>query len=375
MLNQESLIKQIKTWANKLGFHRVGFTNTDLHQYEPRLKEWLAQGFHGEMDYMERHIDKRLDPSMLVPETITVISVTMNYLPPATNIVKNLQNRFQAYISRYALGGDYHKFMRKRLQALADHITAAIGPFGYRAFTDSAPVLEKALGEKAGLGWIGKNTLLMNRQDGSWFFLGELYTNLPLPTNQTPSVDGCQKCKACITICPTQAIVAPYLLDARRCISYLTIEHKGVIDKSLRPLMGNRIYGCDDCQLICPWNRYAHSTKHDHFKPRHQLHNQSLLALFIWDEKTFYKHMQGSPIRRIGYERWQRNLAIALGNAPYSADIIQALRERHPNSSDLVKTHIEWAITQQIEKENSKAKLLGQSGEKKLIQSLEKSNL
>lgn len=347
MVNLDEITLQIQTWAEQLGFSQVGFTNTDLTQYEPHFKEWLARGFHGDMAYMAENKTQRLHPEQCVPETITIISVTMNYLPPATNIIKNLQNRTKAYISRYALGGDYHKYMRKRLQKLAEKITDTIGPFGYRAFTDSAPVLEKPLAEKAGLGWIGKNTLLMNKKDGSWFFLGELFTDLPLPVNQTPQADSCKKCKACLTICPTQAIVEPYILDARRCISYLTIEHKGVIDETLRPLMGNRIYGCDDCQLICPWNRYATPSEHEQFQPRHQLDDANLLTLFAWTEQEFLQKTEGSPIRRIGFERWQRNLAIALGNAPHSKEITNALILKREICSDLVKIHIDWAIQQQ----------------------------
>ena len=337
--------------ARELGFHGVGFTNTDLHQYEPKLKEWLARGFHGTMDYMAAHGNKRSRPEELLPGTVTIISVYMNYLPPATNIVKTIQNRMKAYISRYAVGGDYHKYIRKRLQLLADNINQKIGDFGYRAFTDSAPVLEKALGEKAGLGWIGKNTLLMNKKDGSWFFLGELFTDLPFTTQQIPQSDGCGKCTACISICPTQAIVEPYVLDARRCISYLTIEHKGVIDEALRPLMGNRIYGCDDCQLICPWNRYAKTSEHDQFKPRHDLDNQDLLTLFNWSEQDFLRFTEGSPIRRIGFERWQRNIAIALGNAPFDVAIVNALKIKQKSSPELVKIHADWALAQQIEKQ------------------------
>ena len=276
-----------------------------------------------------------------------------------------LQNRCKAYISRYALGGDYHKYMRKRLQRLANGISDIIGPFGYRAFTDSAPVLEKPLGEKAGIGWIGKNTLLLNKQDGSWFFLGELYTDLPLPVIQTPPEDGCKQCKACITICPTQAIIAPYVLDARRCISYLTIEHKGIIEEQLRPLMGNRIYGCDDCQLVCPWNRYAMPSEHLHFQPRHQLDNRTLLELFAWNELEFLQNTQGSPIRRIGFERWQRNLAIALGNAPYAQNILSALRDQRINCSELVKIHIDWAIEQQLSKPTHRLQSLAKHGDAK----------
>jgi len=356
MIDYQKLATQLQNWAVELGFSNLGFTHACLDDYSEKFKSWLAQGFHGEMDYMARNQELRLDPAQCMPGTVTIISVTMNYLPPATNIIKNLKNRTKAYISRYALGGDYHKYMRKRLQKLADKLTTEIGPFGYRAFTDSAPVLEKPLAEMAGLGWIGKNTLLMNKQDGSWFFIGELFTDLPLPTNQTKVTDSCRKCKACLTICPTQAIVEPYLLDARRCISYLTIEYKGIIDESLRPLIGNRIYGCDDCQLICPWNRYAQSSQHQHFNPRKQLDDSDLLTLFNWSEIEFLNNTAGSPIKRIGYDRWQRNIAIALGNAPYRQEIISALNAKFSSCKELVKVHIKWALEQQLIKRNQPTK-------------------
>lgn len=339
------LATDIKSWGLELGFQQIGITDTDLGKYEANFHAWLAQHFHGEMQYMTAHGTKRYHPDELVPGTIRIISARMDYLPPNTDIIKVLQNPQQGYISRYALGRDYHKLMRKRLTQLAKKISEIIGEFGYRAFTDSAPVLEKPLAEKAGLGWIGKHTNLLNRQAGSWFFLGEIYTNLPLPLDE-PVKNHCGTCHACIDVCPTQAIVGPYQLDARRCISYLTIELRDSIPVELRPLMGNRIYGCDDCQLFCPWNRFAKPTQESDFHPRHGLSTPQLVDLFNWTEEEFLQKTEGSAIRRIGHECWLRNIAVALGNAPSTEAVIQALENRLKDSSPLVKEHIEWALAQ-----------------------------
>lgn len=342
-MNINQLAVAIKQWGVELGFQQVGITDTNLTQYEPQFLAWLANHFHGEMDYMEKHGTKRYQPDQLIPNTLRIISVRMDYLPPAANILSTLQNSKLGYISRYALGRDYHKLIRKRLSALTAKMVQEIGTFGYRAFTDSAPVLEKPLAEKAGLGWIGKNTNLINRQAGSWFFLGEVFTDLPLPIDM-PVKNHCGTCSACIDICPTKAIVAPYQLDARRCISYLTIELHGSIPLEFRPLIGNRIYGCDDCQLICPWNRFAKPTAEKEFHPRHGLDSQGLVALFSWSEEEFLKKTEGSAIRRIGYERWLRNIAVALGNAPKTPDVLEALKTRLDHPSDLVREHVEWAL-------------------------------
>lgn len=339
-------IQQISNWAQALGFQQIGVTDIDLSQYEERFLEWLARGFHGEMEYLERHGVKRTRPSQLVPETIRVISARMDYLPPETRAIVTLNNPRKAYISRYALGRDYHRLMRKRLSQLATQIQQAFGGRGYRAFCDSAPVLEKALAEKAGLGWIGKHTNLIHSKAGSWFFLGEIYTDLPLPCDKPMTKSHCGSCTACINICPTRAIVAPYQLDARRCISYLTIELRSAIPIELRPLIGNRIYGCDDCQLICPWNKFAKFTKEDAFHPRAHLTSPQLIELFKWNEPEFLKYTEGSAIRRIGHEAWLRNLAVALGNAPAESDIITALQKRLRHPSALVREHVIWALQQ-----------------------------
>lgn len=347
--NYIQLAADIKQWGQELGFQQIGITNTDLSQYEENFLAWLKQNFQGDMHYMSAHGTKRYRPHELIPETIRVISARIDYLPPDTDILKVLQNPEKAYISRYALGRDYHKLIRKRLTQLAEKISAAVGEFGYRAFSDSAPVLEKPLAEKAGLGWIGKHTNLINRQAGSWFFLGEIYTDLPLPIDQ-PVKNHCGTCQACIDICPTQAIVGPYQLDARRCISYLTIELREAIPIELRPLIGNRIYGCDDCQLFCPWNRFAKPTQEKDFQPRHGLAASQLIDLFNWSEEEFLRKTEGSAIRRIGYECWLRNIAVALGNAPYNETTIQALQNKLNHSSTLVKEHVEWAIKIQKQK-------------------------
>ena len=346
-----ALARSIKSWGMELGFQQAGIADCDLSAAEARLLDWLAKGWHGEMDYMARHGAKRSRPAELVPGTLRVIAVRMDYSPGdalAAGPVMSTPER--AYVARYALGRDYHKVLRRRLQQLADRITAAVGHFSYRAFTDSAPVMEVALAEKAGLGWRGKHTLLLNRSAGSYFFLGELYTDLPLPVDAAAE-EHCGTCARCIDACPTGAIVAPYQLDARRCISYLTIEHKGSIPVELRPLLGNRVYGCDDCQLCCPWNRFARPSAEADFAVRHGLDAPQLTALFAWAETDFEARMAGSAIHRIGYERWLRNLAVGMGNAlreldgrPPSAEIIAALRQRVDDPSALVREHVAWAL-------------------------------
>jgi epoxyqueuosine reductase len=350
MKNLQRLATQIKQWGLELGFQQVGITDTDLEQAERHLQAWLGNDFHGEMDYMHRHGLKRSRPALLQPGTVRIISVRMDYLSESSAAMHQaLADPAEAYISRYALGRDYHKLIRSRLQKLADKIQAETGPFGYRAFVDSAPVLEKALAEKAGLGWIGKHSNLINRKAGSWFFLGEIYTDLPLPIDP-PAATHCGSCAACLDICPTRAIVAPFRVDARRCVSYLTIELHGSIPEALRPLIGNRIYGCDDCQLICPWNRFAKLTGENDFKPRHRLNTQHLLDVFAWNEQTFLARTEGSAIRRIGYERWIRNIAVALGNAPRTSEVAEALKAKLEYPSELVKEHVRWALERQSEK-------------------------
>lgn len=342
--NMQELAQRIKHWARELGFADVGITDTDLSEAEAHLMRWLDQGYHGDMDYMARHGTKRSRPAELEPGTLHIISVRMDYQPPeAVPPIQRLEQPETAFVSRYALGRDYHKLMRKRLQQLAKRIEAEIGEFGYRVFVDSAPVLEKAIAEKAGLGWIGKHSNVLSKQAGSWFFLGELYTDLPLPIDN-PTNGHCGRCTSCIDLCPTQAIVGPYEVDARRCISYLTIELHGAIPEELRPLMGNRIYGCDDCQLACPWNRFSAHTQETDFHPRHRLDQASLLELFAWDEATFLKNTEGSAIRRIGHARWLRNIAVALGNAPYSVEIVNALERRREHDDEMVVEHVKWAL-------------------------------
>ncbi len=345
----EQLAQEIKLWGISLGFQQVGITDTDLSQAEQHLHGWLKAGYHGEMEWMARHGSKRTRPAELHANTLRIISVRMDYRPEETSPPEALlEEPEQAFISRYALGRDYHKLMRNRLQKLAHQISEAIGPFGYRVFVDSAPVMEKPIAQKAGLGWVGKHTLLLNQTAGSWFFLGEIYVDLPLPID-LQSENHCGTCQNCINICPTKAIIAPYQLDARRCISYITIELNGAIPLALRPLMGNRIYGCDDCQLCCPWNRFAQYSKLDDFLPRHKLDTATLLELFSWDETTFLKKMEGSAIRRIGHEKWLRNIAVALGNGPTTDQVQQALKNILPHSSGLVSEHVQWAI-QQLQK-------------------------
>jgi epoxyqueuosine reductase len=350
-----ALARDIKQWGENLGFQQVGIADCDLGAAEAGLAEWLARGWHGDMDYMAAHGTRRSRPAELVPGTVRVIAVRMNYLPaqarPAAEV---LEAPGLGFFSRYALGRDYHKVMRRRLQRLADRITAEVGPFRYRAFTDSAPVMEVALAQKAGLGWRGKHTLLINRDAGSYFFLGEIYTDLPLPPDAAVD-EHCGTCRKCLEVCPTGAIVGPYRLDARRCISYLTIEHKGSIPEALRPLIGNRVYGCDDCQLACPWNRYAKTTPEADFAVRHGLDAPALVALFAWSEAQFHERLAGSAIHRIGYERWLRNLAVGMGNALAHLDgtaaagmLAAALEARRDDRSALVREHVAWALSQRI---------------------------
>ncbi len=333
----------IKEWGEELGFQQVGISDIDLTTAEERLQAWLKKGYHGKMAYLAKHGTKRSRPAELVPGTLRIISVRMNYLPVDSRTLEALQDKTKAYIAHYALGRDYHKLIRKRLRQFAQKIETAVGPFGYRAFVDSAPVLEKPIAEKDGLGWMGKHTLILNREAGSWFFLGELYTDLPLPVDE-PVRNHCGSCTACLDICPTQALVGPYQLDARRCISYLTIEYKGSIPEELRPKIGNRIFGCDDCQLICPWNRFAKPTKEKDFQPRHRLNDTQLIELFAWTEQEYLTKTEGSALRRCGYEGWLRNIAVALGNAPTSLEAISALKTRENHPSPLVREHVQWAL-------------------------------
>lgn len=347
--NEEQLIKlaqEIKIWGQELGFQEIAIADTQLNQAEETLSTWLEQGCHGDMEWMAQHGTKRTRPAELVAGTHRIIIGRMDYWPP--DILKAeavLNDANKAYISRYALGRDYHKVLRKRLQKLSTKIEQAIGPFGYRVFVDSAPVMEKPLAEKAGLGWVGKHSNLLNKDAGSWFFLGEIYTDLPLPID-IPVEKHCGTCTSCIDICPTKAITKPYVVDARLCISYLTIELKGAIPEELRPLMGNRIYGCDDCQLCCPWNRFATDTPETDFMPRHHLDDVTLLELFSWDEETFLSKTEGTAIRRIGHERWLRNIAVALGNAETSKQVIEVLKARLNHPSVIIKEHVEWALQQ-----------------------------
>lgn len=352
------LATDIKSWGLALGFNHIGITDTNLQTAEIKLQAWIAKGFHGEMDYMAKHGVKRTQPAQLVPNTIRVISARLDYLPPnAADSEAVMNDRSKAFISRYALGRDYHKVMRNKLQKLSAKIQSELAHyesasqsenldanlFEYRVFTDSAPVLEVALAEKAGLGWRGKHTLLINKNRGSWFFLGEIYTNLPLTIDE-PSVNHCGTCSSCIDVCPTQAITAPYEIDARRCISYLTIELKGSIPLEFRPLIGNRVYGCDDCQLYCPWNKFAEITKEPDFAVKNGLDDISLVDCFYWTEDTFKKNMTGSAIYRIGYTQWLRNIAIGLGNATTTPEIVKALQSRINDESPMLREHVSWAL-------------------------------
>jgi epoxyqueuosine reductase len=341
-----AIIETIQAWARELGFQDIGFTGVNLHEHEAYLEKWLQAGYHGTMDWMDRHGSKRSRPSELVPGTCTVISCRMDYLPEAADGWEILENSEKGFVSRYALGRDYHKLIRSRLAKLAERIRDELACGTFRAFVDSAPVLERAVAEQSGLGWIAKNTMLINESAGSYFFLGEIYTDIPFMPSDPKEEKHCGSCSACMVACPTDAFVAPFVLDARRCISYLTIEHKGSIDEALRPKMGNRIYGCDDCQLVCPWNKFATTSPEPDFAPREGLDQADLVTLFAWTEKEFEERLQGSPIRRIGHERWLRNIAVALGNAETTQEIVNALRSKQDTSSPLVKEHIAWALTQ-----------------------------
>ena len=342
-----ALASRIRALAQAAGFQRFGISGVELADDELHLRDWLAQGLHGSMDWMARHGDKRSRPAELVPDTLRVISVGLDYGRDADAAWDNLRDGERAYVARYALGRDYHKLMRNRLQTLANEVAQEIGPFGHRVFVDSAPVLERALARNAGLGWIGKHTCLIDSDGGSWFFLGELFVDLPLPIDP-PASAHCGTCTRCIEVCPTRAIVAPYRLDARRCISYLTIEHEGSIDAELRPLIGNRIFGCDDCQLVCPWNKFARRTDEPDFRTRNNLDRATLAELFAWDEDEFLRRTEGSAIRRSGHERWLRNIAVALGNAPKTDAVIAALQSRREHPSPVVREHVEWALAQHI---------------------------
>jgi epoxyqueuosine reductase len=345
-----ALAGRIRRWGEELGFARIGISDVDLAAASSHLQAWLAAGRHGAMDYMAKHGDKRTRPDRLQPGTLSVIAARMNYWSSSARDAEDvLADGTRAYVSRYALGRDYHKLMRRRLQQYADRIAAEIGAFGHRVFVDSAPVMEVELARKAGLGWRGKHTLLLDRDGGSTFFLGEIFTDLPLPADQ-PVSEHCGSCVKCIAVCPTQAIVAPYELDARRCISYLTIELKDSIPAALRPLVGNRVYGCDDCQLVCPWNKYAQTSGEPDFAVRNGLDDAELTALFAWSEEEFNARMAGSAILRIGYERWLRNLAVGLGNAPWAPDVVAALEARRDDASALVREHVAWALGEQARK-------------------------
>lgn len=345
-----ALAMRIKTWGRELGFQQLGITDVDLAEDEQRLDRWLEAGYHGEMHFMARHGRKRTRPAELEPGTLRVICVRLDYLPPEVETTRVLGQPTRAYVSRYATGRDYHKLMRKRLQALAQRIEAEVGPFGYRAFVDSAPVMERALARKAGLGWFGRNAMLLNPKAGSLFFLGELYTDLPLPVDEPFDTHHCGSCHACRSACPTGAIVEDQVVDARACISYLTIELFGAIPDRYREAMGNRVFGCDDCQLVCPFTRFTRASREADFAPRHDLDRAELLTLFGWSEVEFLHRTAGSPIRRIGYERWLRNLAVGLGNAPWSPAVEAALGVRLAYPSDLVRDHVRWALIRQRDK-------------------------
>jgi epoxyqueuosine reductase len=352
-MEAQLLAEQIKTWGRELGFQQLAISDLDLAAYQRHLERWLAAGRHGSMGYMARNVEARLNPEVLVPGTARVITARMDYLPAGADPIPVLEQRQLGYVSRYALGRDYHKVVRRRLRDLAARITAQAGG-QHRAFTNSAPVLEKALAEKAGLGWIGKHTVLIHQDAGSWFFLGEVFTDIPLPVDvsPTPAQDPCGRCRACITVCPTNAIVGPRELDAQRCISYLTIEHRGAIPVALRSAIGNRIFGCDDCQLFCPWNRYAKQTVEPDFAPRHGLDAAELIDLLSWSEQDFLDRTQGSALRRIKYWQWLRNVAVAIGNAPADPRAVAALEKARCACADIdhesiVLEHIDWALAQQ----------------------------
>ncbi len=344
MTDFNQLSKQIKSWGKSLGFQQIGITDIDLDDAEVHFLNWIKKNRHGSMEYMARHDLKRTRPDDLLPGTLRIISVRMDYFPPPGTLAEDILKQSKlAYISRYALGRDYHKVLRKKLQQLCTKISLQINHFNYRVFTDSAPVLEKALAEKAGIGWIGKHSNLINKNTGSWYFLGEIYTNIPLPTDSAAE-NHCGSCQSCIDVCPTRAIIAPYEIDARLCISYLTIELRDAIPVNLRPLIGNRIYGCDDCQLVCPWNKFTHYTQEQDFMPRHHLDAATLIELFDWSENEFLQKTEGSPIRRIGYDCWIRNIAVAMGNNQNNPLALKALLKRRDFPSPMAREHIEWAI-------------------------------
>ncbi len=344
-MDYHKLANNIKSWGQELGFQQVGISDVDLSKYEQAMIDWLDAGYHGDMDWMARHGTMRSRPNELLPGTVRVISVRIDYLPPEAQFASNLDNANQAYISRYALGRDYHKLLRNQLKKLGQKIELEVGKLGYRPFVDSAPILERPLAQEAGLGWIGKHSLIINKDAGSWFFLGELLVDIPLPIDE-PAQNQCGKCTACITSCPTNAILEEGVVDARKCISYLTIEFDGVIPEKYRKAMGNRIYGCDDCQLVCPWNRYSELTNQQDFHRKQEFDSPELLQLFSWTEKEFLKKLEGSPIRRIGYFQWLRNISIALGNAPFSQLILSAL-ENKVGLNSMLDEHLHWAIAQQ----------------------------
>lgn len=348
-LQLKKLAQDIRDWGIELGFQQIAIADIDLKDYHASYAKWLQNGHHGAMGYMAENKDLRFYPEKLLPGTLRVISARMDYAKESENSLAPLEQDGVAYVARYARGRDYHKLMRKRLQTLAQRIQAVIGEFGYRAFVDSAPVMERALAEKSGLGWIGKNTMLINKRAGSWFFLGELFTDLPLPTDESVT-DHCGSCRACMDVCPTNAFVGPNQLDATRCISYLTIELRTSIPAEFRRAMGNRIFGCDDCQLVCPWNKFTQLSAEPDYSPRHDLDAAQLLDLFQWSEDEFLTKTAGSPIRRIGYDCWQRNVAIALGNAGADATIVSALSARRESASPMVQEHIDWALAEQAKK-------------------------
>ncbi|MGG4608250.1 tRNA epoxyqueuosine(34) reductase QueG [Providencia sp. Me31A] len=383
-LDLNLLAQNIKQWGIEAGFQQVGICDTDLSVEEPKLQAWLDKQYHGEMEWMARHGMMRARPHELHPGTLRVISVRMNYLPAKAAFASTLSNPELGYISRYALGRDYHKLLKRRLKLLADRILAycrefsgmtladgmTVDDLNFRPFVDSAPILERPLAVKAGLGWTGKHSLVLNRESGSWFFLGELLINLPIPIDH-PVEEACGRCVACMTTCPTGAIVEPYTVDARRCISYLTIELDSAIPEEFRPLMGNRIYGCDDCQLICPWNRFSQLTDEDDFSPRQALHTPKLLDLFSWNEEKFLRITEGSAIRRIGYIKWLRNISVALGNAPYQDSIVLALQNRLGINS-MLDEHFQWAIQQQLSRRNENQVTIHTSQQKRLVRAITK---
>ncbi|ANF57403.1 tRNA epoxyqueuosine(34) reductase QueG [Halotalea alkalilenta] len=342
-----ALKAKLLVWGRELGFQQLGVADVELGEHREHLARWLDAGMHGEMGYMAEHGDKRWRPDQLVPGTRRVITARMDYLPPEVETTKLLGQPDKAYISRYALGRDYHKLIRKRLTTLAKWLEAEIGPFGYRAFVDSAPVLERALAQRSGLGWFGKNSMLLSPKAGSLFFLGELYTDLPLPVDPPFEREHCGSCERCKSACPTGAIVDDKVIDARRCISYLTIELKGAIPLEFRRAIGNRVYGCDDCQLVCPFTRFTRASPEPDFAPRHALDRAELIELFAWSEEEFLERTEGSAIRRIGHQRWLRNIAVGLGNAPWSPRVVDALEARRNDPSALVREHVEWALAEQ----------------------------